>query len=197
MTALEKLLSIVLIIGGIFGTIATIPTIIGLTRDPSIWNTGILQVTFFISILVILGVINILLVILVIRMLQLLINKLTKPILEIDILKESKTQLGGQLLFNVKFSGFFMNGYFTISIRSPYCEEKFITVRFDDVKKLGQMRGKYENRLIKLKCPIPKEFSHGEYDVVVRIFEVTTWLFSLKTTHKVIEKGLKIRINEF
>lgn len=196
LTPLEKLLTVTLIIGGIFGIIATIPTIINLLNDPKIWSNPISQIVLLISLVIMLMLSNVLIAILLFRVSKFLISKLTPSSLTVSILEESRKFLGGELLFDVKFSGLFKNGYFSISMRSPYWEEETITIRYDKLKKLGLLWGNYKDRPIKLKCNIPKHFSSGEYDVKVEIYDVTNWLFSIRTTERIKQEKLKVIITE-
>src|SRR6185437_8633493 len=76
LTPLEKLLAITLIIGGIFGIIATIPTIISLLNDPKIWSNPASQIVVLISLSIILLAMDILMSILIFRVTKFLFSKL-------------------------------------------------------------------------------------------------------------------------
>lgn len=196
MTNLEKLLAIVLIIGTIFGIITTIPTMIDIIKKPDVWNNGIVQALFFISILGIFMVLNIFLVVFMVKTIRFFVYRLlAKSKIDASLLEESKTNVGEDVLFNVKFNAELINGYFTIKIRSPFWEEKENKIRFDEDKKIGQLRGRYDNRTTKLKCNIPSNFSSGDYDIIISIFDVHDWLFSITTTRLIKSQTLKIKIN--
>lgn len=119
-----------------------------------------------------------------------------KKHLTLTVLSSSKLYLGGELLMEVKVSGFFAHGFFNIKIRSPYDEEIITTSRYDDVKKRGKLRGQFKEQNMKLKSHIPKTFSSGDYDVVVELCDVISWLFSLRTIRKIKIEKLRITINE-
>jgi len=196
LTNLEKLLAIVLIIGTIFGIITTIPTMIDIIKKPDVWNNGIVQALFFISILGIFMVLNIFLLVFMVKTIRFFVYRLlAKSKIDASLLEESKTNVGEDLLFNVKFNAELINGYFTIKIRSPFWEEKENKIRFDEDKKIGQLRGRYDNRTTNLKCNIPSNFSPGDYDVIISIFDVHDWLFSITTTRLIKSQTLKIKIN--
>jgi len=128
------------------------------------------------------------------RAAEYLIQRFSKKELSVKILEESELNRGGSMLFDVTFSGMLFHGYFVIDIRSPYWEEKETLVRYDNVKKYGNLKGKYINRQFKLKSKIPSDFSVGEYDVSVRVEDLFFWGFKSKTTKIVIQKDLKITV---
>lgn len=118
-----------------------------------------------------------------------------KKNLTVSISNESKKYIGGALIFEIVFSGSLEHGYFQIIIRSPYWEEESVLVKYDHDKKIGLLKGQAKDQKIKLKCPIPKNFSGGEYEILVNIIDVSSTIF-FKYTHKIISKTLKTTIDE-
>lgn len=197
LTPLEKLLAVVLIIGSIFGIIATIPTIISLVKDPAVWKTGVLQATVLFGVLIGLLILNIALGAVIAKLILVLVIRLKHTSFHVSPLKDSKQYLGGVLLFDTKFTGVLQNGFFNIIIRSPYWEEEITQVLYDPTKKLGKLKGSYHNSNIKLKCQIPKHFSSGEYSITVEILDITNWLFSIRSTNKIHSLKFKIMVGDF
>lgn len=193
---LETIFYVVLIIGGIFAIIASIPTTVSIIKNPIVWNSGIFQIIFAISLMIVSLAIPLIFFIFLFKVFQVLYNKLKKSNLTVSLMKESKPSLDGDLLFEGKFTSYLTNGYFTIHIRSPFWEEETTFIRRDNVKNLGQLQGQYIDRPIKLKCHIPKNFTLGEYNVTIGIFDVVTWVLPIRTTHKIITQKLKIEISE-
>ena len=196
LTPLEKSLSTILIIGGIFGILATIPTIIDFFDEYEIWKNDTLRMIFAISVIGLIFSFQIFCSILFIRSGFLVYRNLRKSNIEISVLEDSKLCLGGKILFNVKFNAILENGFFKIMIRSPFSEEKSVTVKYDENKKIGLLRGKYENDNIKLKIPIPESFDSGNCKVIITIMDVTGWIFSIRSIREVVSKTINVDINE-
>jgi len=123
-----------------------------------------------------------------------IIHKQAKQTITAKLSKKSKTCLDGYLIFNVKFTGWLFAGYFVINIKSPYWEEKSIHIRYDDIKKQGQLKGKYNDKCIQLRCTIPSNWGFGEYDVTIRVEDVCKWRFSLKKIMNLSSHKLKVMI---
>jgi len=125
-----------------------------------------------------------------------IIHKRAKQKITVKLSKKSKLYIGGYLIFDVKFTGWLFAGYYVIHLQSPYLEENQILIQYNDVKKLGNLNGRYTDKTIQLRCNVPKHWGHGKYDITVKIDDVCTWLFSLKKIMNLSSENLKVMINE-
>jgi|APSaa5957512535_1039671.scaffolds.fasta_scaffold159718_2 hypothetical protein len=129
------------------------------------------------------------------KSLDYIIHKRAKQKITVKLSKESKLSLGGHLTFDVNFTNWFFNGYFVINMSSPYWEEKSIRIRYDNNTKQGQLKGKYDDEHIQLRCTIPKHWGFGEYDITIRTEDVCKWGFSLKKTMNLSSQKLSVMID--
>ncbi len=83
-----------------------------------------------------------------------------------------------------------------INVKSPYWEEKSTYIRYDDIKKHGQLKGKYDDESMQIRCMIPDCWGVGEYTVTVRAEDVCKWIFLYKKIMTLSSQKLKIIITE-
>lgn len=116
--------------------------------------------------------------------------------IKVVILEKPQICIGGAMIFNVKFSGWFLSGYFKIYLKSPYWEEKSILIRYDEVKKSGKIKGKYNEEKIQLRCNIPNNWSPGEYDIIVSIHDkIYAWIPSFNRIKNLASESLVVKID--
>ncbi len=130
------------------------------------------------------------------KSLDYIIHKKSAREMNITLSEKSKCHLGGYLIFDVKFTSWLFAGYVTIHLKSPYWEERFIPFRYDGIKKLGHLKGKYKDESVQLRCNVPAHWGPGEYHVAVRINDVCVWPFSIKKTFTMNEESLKVAVSE-
>lgn len=124
------------------------------------------------------------------------LHKRAKQTISVKLSKESKLHLGGHLTFDVCFTNRFFWGYFVINMITPYWEEKSILFRYDDIKKQGYLKGRYNDEHIQLRCNIPKHWGFGEYNITLRVKDVCNWKFLLKKTMNLSSQKLQVVISE-
>lgn len=130
------------------------------------------------------------------KSLDYIIHKRAKHHITVKLSKKSKLCIGGYLIFDVEFTNWFFDGYFVINMKSPYWEEKSTYIRYDDIKKQGQLKGKYDKECIQLRCMVPSDWGFGEYNITVRAEDVCKWRFSLKKIMNLSSENLKVEINK-
>ena len=129
------------------------------------------------------------------KSLDYIIHKRAKHHITVKLSKKSKLNIGGYLIFDVEFTNWFFDGYFVINMKSPYWEEKSMYIRYDDIKKQGQLKGKYDKEYMQLRCTVPSDWGFGEYNITVRAEDVCKWRFSLKKVMNLSSEKLKVEIN--
>lgn len=158
---------------------------------------GYVALFIFIIIIILIPIILLVSIGFILKTLDYIIHKRAKQYITVKLSPKSKMCLGGSIIFDVKFTSWLFAGYFTINMISPYWEEKSILLRYDDIKKQGHLKGRYDERKIQLRCNIPNDWGFGKYSIIVSIDDVCIWPLSLKKTTTMSSQNLQITISEF
>ncbi|MCV0373679.1 MAG: hypothetical protein K5793_09030 [Nitrosarchaeum sp.] len=198
MAKLEKSLTILLIITAIIG----MPTLFVQTASQTeqlnvFFDNQYVKAGLAIALLMLVSLAFPIFGIIVIKLLTVCHNAIRNPNFLVKITDESELHIGGSIFLEATFKGTFSNGYIITHIRSPYGEVKKYEDRYEKDKKLGRIRGTFKNDIpVNWVCEIPETFHHGTYHVTIELFDITTWLFSIRTTQKLTTERFDVPITK-
>ena len=185
-TKIEKIFTIILLIGAVFSLPNSINDGITLFRSENILTEfteiWIVVLSTVVSILVFSIVSSYLGVTLIERFL------IRKPSVTITNKTSSVESLHGKLFFEVIINGRFSRAFVKTTIKDNYGQERTFLDYYNENEKTGKIIGKIIKKTVQTKqwkCVLPKEFDQGVSKISIEVINTIPILFSLAWHHRI------------